>query len=445
MKTKYYALLAGILFLVMTTLGCGSSTSASSTPPPPVSAAYEYATTSAVGDFAKWTIDSTVTPATFSVLWSLIDTSGNVSKTMNISGTCGSMDSTYHYRLCTVVSSSDANVQVGGTYHLLEVPGVALFVHPADIAARGSGTGEDEVHVGFTLGACVSASGAGDYSFTRVLPVSNPYETEMVGMYRLTSSFISNNFNGQLIHSGFAIQEVGPTFKMIYNLGSGTPGSNDQGSAPGADAFTGSCSNGVITLGQASSTLKLRGVVTSSGLMFFDGPEGFGGLVSAKSNLAATADDLAGKTLIVIWQNTSLGACSAESGCTDLIRATFGAKDSTGRVPATFTSVSGKTVDPQGFRAASDLNAGTRFTSVNSGYANNTLSANYPQPATIPGLFYTDETANGEETPTMLVVAKVNGKLLVFGNNSSRTQIGPCLLNSQTCDRATGNFVGFEP
>ncbi len=184
MKTKYFALLAGILFLVMVTLGCGSSTSASSTTPTPVSVAYQYATTSAVGDFAKWTIDSTVNPATFSVVWSVIDPPGNVSKTMNISGTCG-MDSTYHYRLCTVVSSSDANVQVGGTYHLLEVPGVALFVHPADIAARGSGTGQDEVHVGFTLGACVGTPGAGDYSFTRVLPVSNPYETEMVGMYRL--------------------------------------------------------------------------------------------------------------------------------------------------------------------------------------------------------------------------------------------------------------------
>ncbi len=54
--------------------------------------------------------------------------------------------------------------------------------------------------------------------------------------------------------------------------------------------------------------------MTTSGLMFFDGSEGFGGFFFAKSNLAATADDLAGKTLIVIWQNTSLGACSAQRG-----------------------------------------------------------------------------------------------------------------------------------
>jgi hypothetical protein len=241
------------------------------------------------------------------------------------------------------------------------------------------------------------------------------------------------------------VAESDTSFHVIYNLASGTPGANDQGSANGIDNFSGSCSNGVITLSEPGNSFTLRGVITSSGLMFFDGPASWGGLVSAKTNVAATIDDLAGKTLIVVWQNTTVGACDSQHGCTDLIRVTFGAKDATGAVPATFTSISGSTTDPQTFRAASDSNAGTRFINVNSGYTNNSLSTDYPQPASIPGLFYTEEISNGAETPTMLVVAKVNGKLLIFGNNTWRTDPGQCLNGAVTCDRANGNFVGFEP
>jgi hypothetical protein len=43
------------------------------------------------------------------------------------------------------------------------------------------------------------------------------------------------------------------------------------------------------------------------------------------------------------------------------------------------------------------------------------------------------------------VVAKVNGKLLAFGNNTTRNNPGPCLNGVGACDRASGNFVGFEP
>ena len=431
---------AGLFGLIMLA-GCGNS---NSSPAAPASAVQQYATTSAVGDFAEWTIDSSVTPNTFTVVWNVIDTSGNISKTMVISGTCGDADATYYYRTCTVTNSSDANVQVGGSFQILEMPGVALFVHP-DAAARGSGTGADEIHVGFTLGACTSDSGAGEYVFTRVLPVSNPYETEMLGMYRITPSFISSDYNGALLHSGFAVEENGTSFDMIYNLASPTHGSTDQGSFNGVDTFTGNCSGGVITMTQAGSGMPMRGVITSSGLMFFDGPESFGGLVSARTNVAATIDDVAGKSLIIVWQNASLGACSGAQGCTDLIRVTFGAKDGTGKVPAIFTSLAAQTISAMGFRAASDLNAGTRFNSVNSGYSNNAFSQTYPQPANIPGLFYSDEVATGNESPTLLMIASVGGKLLVFGNNSTRTNPGQCLNGVGTCDRASGNFVGFEP
>ena len=54
------------------------------------------------------------------------------------------------------------------------------------------------------------------------------------------------------------------------------------------------------------------------------------------------------------------------------------------------------------FRAASDSNAGTRFSNVNPGYTtNNVMAAAYPQPANIPGLFYSDETTAGQQTPTL--------------------------------------------
>jgi hypothetical protein len=444
-RNRLFVLLGALAILSATLMSAGCGESKSTSTPTSTSAAYTYATTSAIGDFAKWTIDSSVTPHTFSVVWNVTDTSGNIAKTMNISGTCGDLDATYHYRTCTVASSSDTNVQVGGQYQIMEMPGVALFVHPTNVAARGSGTGKDEIHIGFTVGACPTSSGAGDYVFTRVLPVANPSETEMLGLYRLSPSFISNNANGDLLHAGFAVEENGASFNIIYNLASGPHGSQDQGSFNGVDTFTGSCTNGVITMTQASNNMHQRGVVTSSGMMFFDGPEDFGGIVSAKTSVAATIDDLAGKSLIIVWQNGAAGTCSGAQGCTDLIRATFGAKDSTGKVTAAFTSLAGSTIPSMGFRAASDANAGSRFTSVNSGYSNNALSLTYPQPANIPGVLYSDEVSGGNETPTLLVIAKVNGKLLAFGNNTTRNSPGPCLNGAATCDRASGNFVGFEP
>jgi hypothetical protein len=462
MKMSARAALSVLLVLLaaasISILGsCGSSSSPTT---------YTYAATSSVGDFIQWTLDSTA--GTFNVTWNVTDSSNNVTNTFTLSGTCGAPDPTYDYRQCTVTTTSDStSVQVGAVYDVLEVPGVAVFAHPETTAGRGNGTGNDEIHVGFTLdaNACSNVTSyAGDYVMTHVAPVSNPNETERVGVYTLTSSFLSimnTGSSGNVLHAGFHVEQNGGPFRMVYGLGDDN--GNNNGTFNGESPFTMSCSGGILKL--VGPQMTEPGVITSSGLFMFDGPQTFGGIVAAKTSVMATIDDLANSSVVIVWQNRNLvGSCSSSGGCTDLLKVTFGAKDSTGKVPATFSSLRGNTIPSINFRAASDPNAGTRFTSVNSGYTNNSvMAANYPEPANIPGLFYSDETSSGQETPTMLIVAKINGKLLVFGGNSTLgTGSGPnatmCAasttapsptgdqsLKNLVCEPESGNFIGFQP
>ena len=459
---KARAILAVVFLFLLAALfstmgGCGGSSSGATS--------HTYAATSSVGDFIQWTLDPGA--GTFSVTWNVTNTSNAITKTFTLTGTCGAADATYAYRLCTVGTTTDsASVAVGAQFQVLEVPGVAVFAHPVGTNARGNGTGKDEIHVGFTLdtNACSNtASFAGDYVMTHVSPVSNPSETERVGIYRLSSAYlasINSDTAATVLHGGFGLSRAGGAFQMVYNIGDDQGGNN--GTFNGQSQFTTSCTAGVMSL--VGTQMTLRSVITASGLFLFDGPQTFGGIVAAKTTTMASIDDLASKSVVIVWQNPgAVGGCSTAGGCTDLLKVTFGAKDSTGKVPATITSMRGNITPPVNFRAASDTSipiATWHFGSVNPGYSNNALSQTYPQPANIPGLFYSDEMNGGQEIPTLIFVAKVNGKLLVFGSNSlngtgginncafsltGAPPSGDLALTGLICEPGSGNFVGFEP
>ena len=297
------------------------SCSGGSSPSAPTS--NTYAATSSVGDFIEWTLDSTA--GTFNVTWNVTDSSNTVTKAFTLSGTCGTADATYSYRKCSVTTTSDAtSVPTGAVYDVLEVPGVAVFAHPETASGRGNGTGNDEIHIGFTLdtNACANAASTyvGDYVMTHVSPVSNPSETERIGVYRLTSAFVGSMNSGNpsnILHAGFGVAENGGPFRIVYNLGSDT---GDNGTFAGSSPFTLSCSGGILKLG---GTPSMPGVITSSGLFLFDGPQNFGGIVAAKTSVMATIDDLANKSVVIVWQNPRAGSCSSAGGCTDLLKVTL--------------------------------------------------------------------------------------------------------------------------
>jgi hypothetical protein len=273
---------------------------------------------------------------------------------------------------------------------------------------------------------------------------------------------VNSGSPGNLLHAGFSLAQVtGGLFQTVY--GEGDDQGNNSGTFNGLSSFTLSCSGGVLNWENAEMTMP--GVITSAGLFLMDGPETFGGVVAAKTTVMATIDDLANTSADILWQDKEVGACSSHSGCTDILNVTFGAEDNTGAVPATFSSLNGSTIPTINFRAASNTtaaNATTQFASVNSGYTNNSLALTYPEPQNIPGLFYSDQTTSGQATPTLLIVAKINGKLLIFGSNGTTgtggvTMCGPSLtyqssaptgdpsLAGLVCEPASGNFIGFEP
>lgn len=436
MKRKQLVVVLGALVSVITIglalNGCGKSDGSAA------SMVRSYGAASSVGDFAKWIIDSSVSPSKFSVEWSVADSTGQIIKTINASGTCGEPDGTYSYRTCTVTSSTDSNnITVNAKYHILEAQGTGLVVHPADSGGRGSGTGKDEIQFGFSISDCSIDSKTGDYIAMRLMPVSNPSEKEMLVAYRVGN----NGFIGNVLGGGFSLKENGTSFQMIYGRCDGS--GNNCGTFNGINSSTGSCTNGVISM--EVDGMKMRNVMTPSGLMVIDGPQNFGGMIAVRTDRAATIDDLPGKSVIIFHQSANVGSCSSPDGCTDMLRITFGQKDGTGKVPITAVSKHGGTMSFN-VRAASDSAAGTRFTGINAGWAaNNGLAATYPQVASIPGLFYTDETSGGNESPTLLLIAKHNDKLMVIGDNTTRTGAGSCTATGGTCDLASGNFVGFEP
>ncbi len=184
-KCKQYIGYTCLILMAVIMAGCNSSSSSSSTP-----ATTTYSTTSSKGDYAEWTITGSALNAT----WYVENTTGAIDYTYTIAANCGDPDS-YGVRSCAITSSScDDGVSLcssttppSGSFDMMDVPGVALFVH------TGSGS-TAQLHIGFAKDstAC-TADISGDYTMI----YTGLGRQENFGVYRSDASFIN------IIHADF--------------------------------------------------------------------------------------------------------------------------------------------------------------------------------------------------------------------------------------------------
>lgn len=387
---------------------------------------YTYSTTSNVGDYAEWTYSGT----TISVKWSKISSTGAVSGVMNVSASCGSEDATYAYRTCTVSSASCSSGSCGtlptngSTFNMLEVPGVALFVH------TGSGS-TAQLHTGFLLdsnGCNVNVSG--DYTYMHV----GVGKEEIFGLYRTDSTFNS------VTHAEFGFlnttsSTTNPTIKYTTAGGTGN----------GIESLGGStCSSGVRT--RTLSTNTIRSMMTASGLFILDLPSGQGGLVSFKTTNAATLADLANKNLkgITFPDNGSPQTVAITSGAVSGSSVSFTGTMSGGSLGVTSANITALSNTTNTATAPAYPN----FTSIGSGtYSNNSLSSTYANPSTIPGLFRV-EGSFADTGRLVIAFMKVNGKILGFGAVYNYRTAGTIPTTGITYSTNgmynSGNFILFE-
>ena len=202
-------MVSGISALAWYSAGCGSSTTASGP--------NTYTTSSSTGDFGVWTVQA---GGSFTLKWTQTDSTGAAAATINVSGSCGAADATYAYYTCTIsTSDTPASAPVGGKFDLLEIPGVALIVHPHDSSTRRGGSGgNDEIHVGFLSAGCVN--GKGTYSYINTVPATAQGSAQSYfGVYsKNDSSFTS------VSHLDFGLAQNGTGFKTQYNSGNANKG-----------------------------------------------------------------------------------------------------------------------------------------------------------------------------------------------------------------------------
>lgn len=379
-----------------------------------------YATTSNVGDYAEWSVAGNTLNAT----WKNIDATGATSATYTVVATCGTADSTYGHKTCTIDtgSSSCTGTCTGapsGSFHMMEVPGVALFVH------TGSGTSQ-QLHVGFLKDSdSCSKDMSGDYVFMKTA-VGN---SDIFGMYRADSNLIN------VTHADFKMQNTtsqATTPTLTYSTGTASEVLGDGG-----------CTGGVRTRTVGGGTI--RGMMTQSGLFILDMPEGQGGLVSYKTTVAATLADLAGKSFG--------GITFPDNGGPELLSATTGTITSNS-LPIT-ANVGGNTQTGMEIRPLT--NATTNLT--NPAYANfaaapagytagaNVLAATYATPSTFPGMFRMDNTM-ADSGRLLISFIKYNSKVIGFGVVFNYRTNGQTKPNGSTYTSNnvynTGSFILFE-
>ncbi|MCC7440647.1 MAG: hypothetical protein IT285_03375, partial [Bdellovibrionales bacterium] len=230
-----------------------------------------YTSTSTKGDFATWTI----TGNNLHAVWKVTTTDGAVAKTFTVDATCGEPHATYGYKTCEIEEGSCSNGEEDcgdetpdGEFHMMDVPGVALFVHIE---------GDDQLHVGIVTDedGC-DANVSGNYTYIR----AGAGNSDIFGMYHSDSSL------NTVEHAdfGFNTAAAATTPTVVATTGGGN----------GHDELVGSsCSNGVRTRTVNGDTL--RSMMTESGLFIMDMPSGQGGIVSFKTSKAASLSDLANK------------------------------------------------------------------------------------------------------------------------------------------------------
>ncbi len=420
-------------------VSCGGSSSPDN---PGVDTSTTYSTTSNKGDYSEWTLSG----SNLTAAWNVENDTGGVDYIYNIVATCSAeaADGTRSCSIDTTVSSCTDGLQIcpdspTGTFDLMDVPGVALFVHTSDTSY-----GSDQLHVGFAKNsnACTDDV-TGDYTFIR----TGLGLDQNIGMFRSDTNFIS------VAHSDFGFDDGGTataTPRVMYRSGSDRVTFNDAG-----------CSNGVRTRTDTSGTSvdTFRAMITQSGLFLLDLPAGQGGLVAFKTDKAATVANFANKSF--------KGISFPDNAGPELISATSGAMStSPDRVTLSATVGASTTTMNLSVRALSAVTTADSLTSpaypdftgipVKDSRAPGPFSTNplamdsptYPTVASIPGTFKFE--AGLTDTGRVIAVAMIfNNKLIVVGmvyNHRSTFDTNPATGLNFNQDNLynTGNFILFE-
>ena len=166
-----------IFFIPLAMLGgCGSDDAAVSS-----ASTYSYSTTSSKGDYSEWTLTGSSLTAT----WNVVSDTGAIDFTYSFTASCGTPDS-FGVRNCTTATSSctDGASACSGsfpaTFEMMDVPGVALYVH------TGSGASA-QLHIGFAKDSTACAQDvSGDYTMIRT---ALGYD-ENFGIYQSDANFL---------------------------------------------------------------------------------------------------------------------------------------------------------------------------------------------------------------------------------------------------------------
>lgn len=328
----------------------------------------------------------TVTPENKLTL-DIVKTTGT---TVVTTGTCQAPTPVFGTITCTIeTSSAPAEVAVGLTVRLFEIPGVIAVIQSAE-PGTSLPAGQDTFSTGAAamLPLAESCSGTtGTYSTTSAGSSGN------VGILQLnaaTPTVRSADFSMNLSGSSFAA-----SYSTTVGEGSGL-----------LNAVSSTCSGGSGSFSHFQS-----GSTTPSKLQFAQSPSGlaiFGSSIAVPADRAVTLNDIAGRT----YKGFVHGG-----GPTDLFTLTLGAR--TGNVVDAIASSTSSglalSFGSLSVMAASDAGAAPRFSAAIS--PANALSATFPKAANIPGLLFTlDKDGSGNEKPNFILAARDHeGKIyLVF-------------------------------
>lgn len=408
------------LALVLNLGGCGGGGSNTSSAG---STSYTYSTTSSKGDYAEWTLSGSQLTAA----WNVIQTDGTIAYTLNFTSTCGMAD-TFGVHTCTVDAAtstcSNGALTCPGTFtgdfSMMEVPGVALFVH------TGSGS-SSQLNVGFAKdsGACTQDV-SGDYTTIHTALGS----TENFGLFRADSNILN------VTHGDFGFDTSNSTATPTVAYRTGTPDVTFSDSG---------CVNGVRTRVLVGSGDIIRSMMTASGLSVWDLPSGQGGLISFKTANAATLSDFANKSFggISFPDDAPPEPISAISGAVsgnqvDVTAVSGGGGSLTVNIKALATTATATSPAYPDFTVAP-----TGYTSTNP-----TLATTYPTPAAIPGMFKLDG-ALADTGRVIMAAMKFNGKVIGVGmvyNYRTTSETNPSTGANFTSDGLynTGNYILFE-
>lgn len=366
-------------------------------------ASYTYGATSNSGDLSTWTISGNA----LTVEWLELNSDGTVEMTYNVTATCGDPEATYNYRNCVIdtASCTDGSVTCSGgpaageAFKVFELPGTAIMV---------SNTDNSELSVGFARGNCETIAES-DYTFVNV----GLGQQDIFGMFRLDSTYTD------VTHLDFGFSDPGaaPSNRIKYNTGD----INGQTTIPES-----SCVNGVRTISVGGDTVRV--LITPGGFLVVDKPEGQGGLVAFKSSMAATASDIANKTLV--------GMSFPDNGDPEFLTATTGAATrSTVPLTGITLSTSGAAADTT-IRLGNDTVELSKALVDNGGnlIANNPLFSGKTKASDVPGVV--EIASIGDELGVFAIIGKTNDNKIFM--------VGAVVNDRDNENENTGNFIAFE-